>query len=121
MTTPSNPSILIVEDEDEFRLLLRLVLDQSYGCRDVTEVSFADEALAAAAQGKPDVILLDVHLPDGDGVVLLPSLQAVSPGSSIVLMSSDPDTRTMLDGAAWVDKAHLLEMLPGMLGLGAAP
>lgn len=110
------PAILIVDDEREFLLLLRIVLEQVVSGAEVGGVERADEALAEAAATQPDLILLDVHLPDEDGGALVPRLRNASPGSMIVLMSSDPDThRPEHANTIWVDKANLLSALPSLL------
>lgn len=109
-------SILIVEDEHEFMLLLRMVLEHSRTGAELGGVGRADEALAEAAATHPDLILLDVHLPDEDGAELVPQLKQASPSSMIVLMSSDPDTRRGVPGETiWIDKTRLVAALPGLL------
>lgn len=115
-------SILIVEDEREFTLLLRMVLEHAAGGARVGESARADDALAEAAATQPDLILLDVHLPDGDGGRLVPRLRQASPSSTIVLMSSDPDTQASApEETMWIDKARLLAALPGVLAGAEIP
>lgn len=109
-------SILIVEDEREFMLLLCMALERIAGGAEVGEAVRADHALAQAAATQPDLILLDVHLPDLDGWTLLPRMRHASPASTIVMMSSDPDTNALAASEAiWIDKARLLAALPGVL------
>ena len=60
------PRVLIVEDEPEVRRFLRTALDVQ-GFR-VVEAETAKEGLAAATTYNPEVILLDLGLPDGDGI-----------------------------------------------------
>ncbi|MBI5490377.1 MAG: response regulator [Deltaproteobacteria bacterium] len=60
------PRVLIVEDEPEVRRFLRTALDVQ-GFR-VVEAATAKEGLAAATTYNPEVILLDLGLPDGDGI-----------------------------------------------------
>jgi two-component system nitrogen regulation response regulator NtrX len=65
----SSPHVLVVDDEDDIRVLLQDILsDEGYG---VTVAANASCARAARAQRKFDLILLDVWMPDTDGITLL--------------------------------------------------
>ena len=68
------PRVLLVEDDDDLRLSVRLAL-AALGWV-VAEASTASEALVQAQRDDPDVILLDLGLPDGDGRVVLTQLKA---------------------------------------------
>ena len=59
-------SVLIVDDHCGFRAWARHFLE-STGYRVFGEASGGEEAIRAARRGQPDVVLLDVHLPDMDG------------------------------------------------------
>jgi len=65
----SGPYVLVVDDEPDIRMLLRDVLeDEGY---EVALAGSVAEAKAARRSRRPDLILLDVWMPDGDGVSLL--------------------------------------------------
>ena len=65
----SNPHVLIVDDEADIRALIQDILtDESYG---VTVAADANEARSARAERKFDLILLDIWMPDTDGITLL--------------------------------------------------
>ncbi|AGA32127.1 Nitrogen assimilation regulatory protein NtrX [Thioalkalivibrio nitratireducens DSM 14787] len=65
----SGPYILVVDDEPDIRMLLRDVLeDEGY---EVALAGSVAEAKAARRSRRPDLILLDVWMPDGDGISLL--------------------------------------------------
>ena len=65
----SNPHVLVVDDEEDIRALIKDILaDESYG---VTVAADAAQARAARAEHKFDLILLDIWMPDTDGITLL--------------------------------------------------
>ena len=65
----SNPHVLVVDDEDDIRALIQEILsDEGYG---VTVAANAAEARTARTTGKFDLILLDIWMPDTDGITLL--------------------------------------------------
>jgi DNA-binding NtrC family response regulator len=65
----SNPHVLIVDDEADIRALIQDILtDEGYG---VTGAADASEARSARAERKFDLILLDIWMPDTDGITLL--------------------------------------------------
>ncbi len=73
--TPADgrPCLLIVEDNPDNRLLLRVLLQEHYVLK---EFSDGDSALAALAQAAPDLALLDISLPGMDGEELLARIRA---------------------------------------------
>jgi DNA-binding NarL/FixJ family response regulator len=104
-------SVLVVDDDPQFRELAVSLLAAS-GLTVVGEADSVAAALAAAARLEPSAVLLDVELPDGDGVALARELAALSWHPRIVLTSVDGDITTTEDaqraGArAFVEKADL--------------
>ena len=82
--------VLIVDDEPAIRRLLRTSLTAE-GYR-VSEATTGAEALAQAASGGPDVVLLDLGLPDLDGLDVIRTLRARS-AVPIVVLSAREDER----------------------------
>ena len=76
---------LVVDDEALVRWTLRDLLEQR-GCR-VREAGTAAGARAGLAAA-PDLVLLDVRLPDGDGLDLLRQVRATAPDTPVILMSA---------------------------------
>ena len=65
----SSPHVLVVDDEADIRALIQDILgDEGYG---VTVAADAEEARSARAEHKFDLILLDIWMPDTDGITLL--------------------------------------------------
>jgi CheY-like chemotaxis protein len=104
-------SVLVVDDDPEFRQLARRLLVGG-GLTVVGEADSVAAALVAAVQLKPSAVLVDVELPDGDGLELARELAVLPWRPHIVLTSIDPDITTTgearLAGArAFVVKADL--------------
>ena len=70
--------IVVVDDHHLFRAGVRAELADH--CEIVGEAADPAQALAVIATARPDVVLLDVHLPDGGGVVVLEGLEAAARG-----------------------------------------
>jgi DNA-binding NarL/FixJ family response regulator len=102
---------LVVDDDPEFRRLAGRLLAAN-GLTVVGEADSVVAALAAAARLEPSAILLDVELPDGDGVTLARELSALPWRPRIVLTSIDGEITTTEEvqraGArAFINKADL--------------
>jgi two-component system KDP operon response regulator KdpE len=82
------PRLLIVDDEPQIRRLLRTSLPpHGYDC---IEAGDAASALTSVAKSKPDIILLDLGLPDGDGFAVIEAIRkgALTP---IIVLSARGD------------------------------
>ena len=79
--------VLIVDDNASFRAVARALLEKAGGFRVVGEAGSVAEALTRAASTRPDVVLLDIGLPDRDGVSACADLQAAAPTAAIVFCS----------------------------------
>ncbi|MFD4328476.1 LuxR C-terminal-related transcriptional regulator [Nocardioides sp. NPDC058538] len=73
----SEVKVVIVDDHAMFRTGVRAELSRSPVIRIVGEAEDVDTAVKAIAEGKPDVVLLDVHLPGGGGVEVMRKAPAV--------------------------------------------
>jgi DNA-binding NarL/FixJ family response regulator len=89
--TPKSIRILIIDDHAIMRTTLRMFLERQSGFLVVGEGASPEEALAATARERPDIILLDLHLGDANGLDLLPQLHTVSPDTQIVVLTDVRD------------------------------
>jgi two-component system KDP operon response regulator KdpE len=98
--TQPKTRILIVEDEAEIRRVVRLIL-QSEGY-EVHEAEGLQRGLIEAGTRRPDLLLLDLGLPDGDGIELIRHLRGWSVAPVIVLSarSGESDKVAALDAGA---------------------
>ena len=81
------PTVLIVDDHDTFRESARALLEAE-GFAVVGEAADGTGAVAAVERMRPDVVLLDVQLPDEDGFAVAARLAAGSDPPRVVLISS---------------------------------
>ena len=81
--------VLLVEDASSTRRLLRAVLESTNTFEVVGEAGSGAQALEATRSVRPDVILLDLSLPDMDGADLLPKLLDIAPAARVVVLSNN--------------------------------
>jgi len=81
------PTILIVDDHAAFRLEARQLLEAE-GFTVIGEAPDGEAALSLASSQRPDILLLDIGLPDIDGFAVADRLAALHPPISVILTSS---------------------------------
>ena len=91
MTIPTPVRLLVVDDHSLFRRGLVALLSQCPSVNVVGEAGDAGEAQRRAAELKPDLILLDNHLPGVRGVDALPGLREVAPASRVLMLTVSED------------------------------
>jgi len=79
--------VLVVDDDPDYRLLVRLALTTHAGFEVVGEAGDGPAAADEAARTEPDLVLLDCSLPGGDAFDALPAIRQAAPGARIVLIS----------------------------------
>ena len=96
----AGPTVLVVEDEQQMRRFLRASLG-SHGFR-LVEAGTAREAVALATSHNPELILLDLGLPDGDGIALTRELREWSRTPIVVISARgrEADKVEALDAGA---------------------
>ena len=92
---PARPiRVMIADDEPLVRQSLRTILDGAPGLTVVAEAGDGETAAGLAIESRPDVLLLDIRMPGGDGLTVLRRLGEASPApctSVIVLTTFDLD------------------------------
>ena len=84
------PSILIVDDHPSFRSTARVLL-QAEGFEVVGEAEDGDSAVKRAEELRPDVVLLDVQLPDFDGFEVAARLRSLNGATPAIVLTSSRD------------------------------
>lgn len=84
--------VMVVDDHELFRNGLRRLLSAEEGLEVVADARRGDEAVRKAAELRPDVIVMDVHMPGMSGIDATREVLAASPGTGIVILTiSDND------------------------------
>jgi DNA-binding NarL/FixJ family response regulator len=78
---------LLVEDHLVLRTALRLLLTSESNLEVVGEAADRATALALATQQQPDIILLDLHLEDGESFELIPQIRAAAPQAGVLVLT----------------------------------
>lgn len=79
--------IAIVEDNETMRCTLAQFIEGAPGCACVCVCASAEEALETIPAAKPDVALMDIHLPGQNGIVCTAKLAARMPGLQIIMLT----------------------------------
>jgi two-component system, OmpR family, response regulator len=108
------PRVLVIDDEPNIRELVQVAL-KFHGCL-VTSGATGKDALALAASDKPDLIMLDVMLPDTDGFEVCRRLRASGDDVPVIFLTardttSDTVTGLTLGGDDYITKPFSVEAL----------
>jgi DNA-binding NarL/FixJ family response regulator len=93
-----NMKMLLVDDHALFRAGLRSLLQSRYPDAELVEAGDGAAAISRAEELKPDLVILDLHLPDQDGLDVCTRIRAGLPSVKIIILSGDLNL-TYLDRA----------------------
>lgn len=107
-------NILAIDDTASIRTFLRISL-QAHGAA-FHEAGTAQDGLDLCKTIKPDLVVLDLGLPDKDGLEVLPELRKESPDSKVIILSVRKDQKTQeraaqLGAHGYMSKPFLMEDL----------
>jgi PAS domain S-box-containing protein len=113
---PGALRVMLADDAEDIRLLLRLTLTTARGFEVVGEAGDGAEAVRLTGEHKPDVILLDLSMPVMDGLQAIPEIRRVSPDTKIVVLSGFDGARMKpvaieLGATAYVEKGEAMAAL----------
>lgn len=118
--------VLVVDDDERVRRMITIMLSLEDDYEVVGEASDGLEAVSAASSLQPDVVLLDLEMPGLDGILAIPRIRKLAPGTKIAVLSAFPDPYTLTDALVrgadtYLDKATNLSDLPVILRSLVAP
>src|SRR6476646_6222133 len=107
MTQPI--TVLVVDDHAVVRAGITLLLGREDDLEPVGEAASGREAIFEARSLKPDVILIDVVMPDGNGLEVIPTLLRERPETKILVLSMHDDPRYVRDAFAAGASGYVLK------------
>src|ERR1700722_11176121 len=92
---PTSATALIVDDDPAILELIEEALSREFKCR-VRAAGSLQNARRILATEPVDLLVADIHLPDGDGLTLLKSLRARQPLSQAIIITGDPSVESAI-------------------------
>jgi two-component system, NarL family, response regulator DevR len=109
---PARPlRLLVVDDHEVVRQGLVALLDRRPGFQVVAEAGTVEESLAQARLHQPDIVVMDVRLPDGSGVEACREIRAELPGTRVIMLTSFPDDEAVLSAIVAGASGYLLKQI----------
>jgi two-component system response regulator DevR len=105
--------LLVVDDHEVVRQGLVALLDRREGFEVVAQAGTTAEAVAAAARFEPDLVVMDVRLPDGSGIEACREIRAARPETRVVMLTSFPDEEAVLSAIIAGASGYLLKQIRG--------
>ena len=120
VTTSDQPiRVFLLDDHEVVRRGVRDLLESEGDIAVVGEASTAAEALARIPAVRPDVAVLDVRLPDGDGVTVCRELRSDFPDLACLMLTSFADDEALFDAIMAGAAGYVLKQVRGADILGA--
>jgi two-component system, chemotaxis family, chemotaxis protein CheY len=88
MVNPKKPTVVVVDDDNMMREMLKLILN-SDEYRVLGEAGNGRSAITLCTNLKPDLVLLDINMPEMDGFQALEEIRKVSPASVVIMLSAE--------------------------------
>jgi two-component system, NarL family, response regulator DevR len=103
--------LLIVDDHEVVRQGLVALLDRRDGIQVVAEAGTVAEAIDQARRFEPDIVVMDVRLPDGSGIEACREIRAELPATRVVMLTSYPDEEAVLSAIVAGAAGYLLKQI----------
>jgi two-component system, NarL family, response regulator DevR len=105
--------IMLVDDHEVVRKGLRAMLEAQEDFEVVAEAGNADEAVLRARSYKPDVVVMDVRLPDRSGVIACREVRAENPDIAVLMLTSFSDDQALFDSIMAGAAGYVLKQIRG--------
>jgi DNA-binding NarL/FixJ family response regulator len=105
--------ILLVDDHEVVRMGLRTLLERRENITVVGEAGTVEEAVAAAKRAEPDVIVMDIRLPDGSGVDACREIRGQRPETKVIMLTSYADDEAIYGSIMAGAAGYLLKQTRG--------
>lgn len=105
--------VLLVDDHEVVRGGLRALLESHDDLEVVAEAGTVAEAIARARTFEPDVVVMDVRLPDGTGVEACREIRSRMPGTNVLMLTSFSDDQALFDSIMAGAAGYVLKQVRG--------
>ena len=103
--------LLIVDDHEVVRQGLVALLDRREEFQVVAEAGTVADAITQARKFEPDIVVMDVRLPDGSGIEACREIRAELPRTRVVMLTSYPDEEAVLSAIVAGAAGYLLKQI----------
>jgi two-component system response regulator DevR len=111
-TEPVRPlRLLVVDDHEVVRQGLVALLDRRPGFEVVAQAGSVAESLEQAHLHRPDIVVMDVRLPDGSGVEACRAIRDELPATRVIMLTSFPDDEAVLSAIVAGASGYLLKQI----------
>lgn len=104
-------NILLVDDHEVVRVGLRTLIERQPGMEVVGEAGTVAQAIFLARQLAPDVVVMDIRLPDDSGLEACRQIKAERSETKIIILTSYPDDKTIFDAIAAGADGYVLKLV----------
>ena len=105
--------LLVVDDHEVVRQGLVAMLDRRDGFEVVAQAGTVAESIDAAARYEPDLVIMDVRLPDGSGIEACRDIRSARPETRVIMLTSYPDEEAVLSAIIAGASGYLLKQIRG--------
>jgi two-component system, NarL family, response regulator DevR len=105
--------LLVVDDHEVVRQGLVSLLDRRSGFEVVAQAGSVAESIALAARHEPDLVIMDIRLPDGSGIEACREIRAARPETRVIMLTSYPDEEAVLSAIIAGASGYLLKQIRG--------
>jgi DNA-binding NarL/FixJ family response regulator len=105
--------LLVVDDHEVVRQGLVSLLERREHFQVVAEAGTAAEAVEMARKFEPDLVVMDVRLPDGSGIEACREIRSEFPNTKVVILTSYPDEEAVLSAIIAGASGYLLKQIRG--------
>jgi two-component system response regulator DevR len=105
--------LLVVDDHEVVRQGLVALLDRREGFEVVAQAGSVAESLDAATRFEPDLVIMDVRLPDGSGIEACREIRTMRPETRVIMLTSYPDEEAVLSAIIAGASGYLLKQVRG--------
>lgn len=112
-SAPAQHRVLVVDDHEIVRQGLVALLGRRPGFQVVAEAGTVAEAIEMARKFQPNLVIMDVRLPDGSGIEACRDIRAEFPQTRVVILTSYPDEEAVFSAIVAGASGYLLKQVRG--------